>query len=281
MKEAGVQNIMRWIPKDMSQKEVRNIVGNLMVLQPTSLTSDEILVQQAAAKEAIRMGVENHKKLASRLKGISVKGTLDRLFEQVLESTYLNMMKTQVIIGRGKVFTQCQTAEASMLLLDSLQPEGVTEMMIDKLSLAPHLGMLLDANPETALQIFSKECLQRLGTCVGLSGKSGLEEEAMKVQMTKDDGTVLEMTVPFGELTTLSLGSDEKAKLHVKPRKGLDIGKGNGKELITEVVGGEIGLVLDARGRPLVPSAKKEVLEKWLEALKQRQEAPSLAQRSG
>jgi len=281
MKQAGVQNIMRWISKDMSEKEVRNILGNLMVLQPASLSSDEFVVQQAAAKEAIRIGVENHKKLASRLKGISVKGTLDRLFEQVLESTYLNMMKTQLIIGRGKVFTQCQTAEVAMILLDALQPEGITEMMIDKLSLAPHIGMLLDTNPEAAQQIFSKECLQRLGTCVGLSGKRDLGEEAMSVRMTKADASVLEATVPFGELTTIALDSGEKAELHVKPRKGLDVGKGKGKELVVEVVGGEMGLILDARGRPMTPPAKKEVLEKWLEALRQGQKALSSIKRSG
>ncbi len=273
VKTAGIQNVMRWIPKEMSEKEVRNIIGNMMVQQPTSLTSDEILVQQAAAREAMKLAVEHHKKIASRLKGVSLKRDIADIFNQVFESTYLDMMKTQVVIGRGKAFTQGQTTEAAILLLDALQPEGVTEIMIDRLGVMPHLGMLLKASPEAAAQLLSKECLLRLGTCLAPRGRAGRGELAISIRMTKADGVATKDEVTFGELKTLALGNGERAKLEATPRRRLDVGRGKGKRLEAEVIGGELGLILDARGRPLDVPPEKHVLAKWFRSLAHNQQS--------
>ncbi|MCJ7506525.1 glutamate mutase L [Candidatus Bathyarchaeota archaeon] len=275
MKIAGVQNIMRWIPKEMDEREVRNIIGNMMIMQLTSLTSSETLVQRAAAREAIGLAVEHHKKIASRLKGVGLKRTIADIFNQALEPSYLDMMKTQVAVGRGKVFTQSRTSDAALLLLDAFQPEGVTEMMIDRLSAMPHLGMLLKENSKAALEVLSKECLLRLGTCVAPRGRTSRGKEAMKVRLTKADGAMIENEVSFGELKVLALHGGERAKLEVMPKRGLDVGIGMGKTLETDVVGGEIGLILDARGRPLSVPAEKDTLAKWADTLTHGQQSPA------
>jgi uncharacterized protein (TIGR01319 family) len=267
MKVTGVQNIMRWLPKEMSEREVRNIIGNMMIRDSASLTSNETLIQQAAAREAIRMAVESHKGIASRLKGLQVRRTVADIFNQALEPTYLDMMKTQVVIGRGKIFAGSQINEAALLLLDALQPEGVTEMMIDRLSLMPHLGMLSKLNPAAATQLLSEECLLRLATCVAFRGRSGRAETAMRIRMVRSDGAAFEDDVSFGELRVLPLGSGETAGLEVMPKKGFDVGCGRGKQLKMDVNGGEIGVILDTRGRPLGLPREKDVLVKWMESL--------------
>jgi len=267
MKMAGIKNIMRWIPKEMDEREVRNIVGNLMVLQPPSVTRDETLVQEAAAREAIRLAVENHRGIASRLKGVRITRTVADIFGQSLEPTHLDMMKTQVVIGRGKIFTQSQTSEATILLLDALQPEGITEIMIDRTDIMAHLGMLLKTNPEAATQILSSECLSRLGTCLAPRGRSRQGETAMTVRVTRSDGTTTEDHVRFGELKAIAVDSGKTVKVSVTPRRGLDIGEGRGRKLEADVIAGELGLILDARGRPLNLPAEKEVLVKWAKSL--------------
>lgn len=272
-KMAGIEKVMRWIPKEMSEREVRNIIGNMMVQQPPSLTSDEILVQQAAAREAMRLAVENHKEIASRLKGVSVRRDIGDIFSQAFESTYLDMMKTQVVLGRGRVFTQNQTTEATILLLDALQPQGVTEIMIDRLGVMPHLGMLLKESPQGAVQLLSRECLLKLGTCLAPKGRGNRSGVAMWIRMTKADGTTTEDEVSFGELRTLALGNGDKARLEVTPRRGLDIGRGNGRRLEVDVVGGELGLIVDARGRPLEVPAEKHLLAKWGKSLTPNQQS--------
>jgi len=272
-KMAGIEKVMRWIPKEMSEREVRNIIGNMMVQQPPSLTSDEILVQQAAAREAMRLAVENHKEIASRLKGVSVRRDIGDIFSQAFESTYLDMMKTQVVLGRGRVFTQNQTTEATILLLDALQPQGVTEIMIDRLGVMPHLGMLLKESPQGAVQLLSRECLLKLGTCLAPKGRGNRSGVAMWIRMTKADGTTTEDEVSFGELRTLALGNGDKARLEVTPRRGLDVGRGNGRRLEVDVVGGELGLIVDARGRPLEVPAEKHLLAKWGKSLTPNQQS--------
>jgi len=275
MKMAGIEKIMRWIPKEMAEREVRNIIGNMMVLQPTSLTPDEVLVQQAAAREAIRLAVENHKGFASRLKGIRVVRTVADIFGQTLEPTYLDLMKTRVVMGRGKIFTQNQISDAAIVLLDALQPEGVTEMMVDRLDVMPHLGTLLKTNPDAAKQILQREALSRLATCVAFRGRSANGQIAMKVKITRRDGATSGYEVPFGELKTVALGNGEKAMLEVVPRRGLDVGMGRGRKLETEVIGGKLGLILDARGRPLNVPAEKEVLVRWKNSLAMGQQLSS------
>jgi len=268
MKQVGIRRILRWIPAEMSERTIRNIIGNMMILQPESLTSEEALVQQAAAREAIKLGVEHHKGIASRLKGVLKKRILSDMFDQSLEATYLDMMKTQVIIGRGEVFTRGRTGGmAALLLLDALEPEGITEILIDRSSIMPHLGMLLEMNQGAALEILSKECLHRLGTCVAPRGVAKGGEEAMKIRMTMADGAVIQDEVAFGELKTLPLDGGETAEVLVTPTRRFDVGRGKGKSIKAEVTGGEKGLIIDARGRPLKIPKNREVLEGWTQSL--------------
>jgi len=266
MKEAGVKNVLRWLPDDMSEGEVRNIIGNIMIRQPESLTPEEALVQQAVAREAIRLGVEQHKGIASRLKGVSLRRDISNVFSQALESTYLDMMNTRVVIGRGKVFTQIPSAEAALLILDALQPEGITEMRIDRLGLIPHLGALLALNPEASKQILSKECLRMMGTCVAPRGEARPGKVAMSVRLTKSNGAI-EDVISCGELKTLPLGLGETAKLDVMPERRYDIGRGRGKRLEVEVTGGDLGLMIDARGRPLEFAKWGDKMVEWRKAV--------------
>jgi len=276
MKEAGVQNIIRWISEYMGEKKVRNIVGNIMALQPENLTTEETMVQQAAAREAIRIGLEQHKSIATRLKGVPLTRTISDMFEQFLEASLLDLMNTQAIIGRGPIFTNDPTYKsATLLLLDALQPEGVTEILVDRSDILPHVGMLLDRNREVALQILSNECLHKLGTCVSAKGRAKEGEAVMSIRMSAADGTVVEETVVFGELKTLRLGADESARLEVKPARRFDVGTGRGRKLEAEVTGGEMGLILDARGRPLVVPEKREILAAWVGSLTPRPATPA------
>jgi len=136
-----------------------------------------------------------------------------------------------------------------------------------------HLGMLLKENSEAAVHILSKECLFRIGTCVALRGRVNRKQVAMAVRLKRTDGTTIEENVSFGELKTLALGQGETASLQIIPRARFDVGKGKGKKLEAKVSGGELGLILDARGRPLGVPAEKNVLVKWRETLRHGQQS--------
>jgi hypothetical protein len=95
----------------------------------------------------------------------------------------------------------------------------------------------------------------------------------MAVRLKRTDGTAIEENVSFGELKTLALGQGETASLQIIPRARFDVGKGKGKKLEAKVSGGELGLILDARGRPLGVPAEKNVLVKWRETLRHGQQS--------
>jgi hypothetical protein len=67
------------------------------------------------------------------------------------------------------------------------------------------------------------------------------------------------------------LDEGEKATVSVEPERGFDCGGGPGKPIEREVRGGTVGLVLDARGRPLAlpteRAAGRTLVDSWVNAL--------------
>lgn len=250
VKEAGVANVQRWLPPTMDERSLRNTVGNMMVHQPSSYTKEQEMIQAAVAREAIRLGVEQHREIASRLKGVQLNRNLSDLFNQALEPTYIDMMKTHVVIGKGDVFREQGYEQSAMILLDSLQPEGFTELYLDDSSLMAHLGSLHDLNRDAAVDLFVSRCIKCLGTCIAPRGSLREGEEALKLVLSEQHGEKAQHTVRFGEIKILPLREDASVELTVQPLK-LDVGAGRGKPVTRKVAGGAMGVIVDARGRPL------------------------------
>jgi uncharacterized protein (TIGR01319 family) len=263
LKTAGVGNIEKWLPEAIDERKIRNAVGNLMVQQPQSFTEEQRILRGALAREAIRAAIEAHKELASRLKGINIRRTIADTFSQDVESTYLDVGDTQIILGMGSAFQSL--GESAHLLLDSLEPLYLSELYIDRAGLTPHAGMLLGDAPEAAFNLFTGETLQRLGTCLSPAGKG--EGEALQIKLRGQNGKTIETGVAFGEIKTLPLLDGETAKLEATASKGLYLGKGREKSIEASVTGGTLGLIIDARGRPLRTPEKKETIKAWARAL--------------
>ncbi|HZS12521.1 MAG TPA: glutamate mutase L, partial [Nitrospirales bacterium] len=68
--EAGLANILRWVPFSLDEQVLRNRIKNKMI-RPTTIpqTLDELQIEQAIAREALRLALEHHKTLATGLKG--------------------------------------------------------------------------------------------------------------------------------------------------------------------------------------------------------------------
>jgi hypothetical protein len=131
----------------------------------------------------------------------------------------------------------------------------------------PQLGVLAGIHREAATQVFRRDCLIRLGTCIACTGQPKVGQTALT--LTRDGQTT---EVEGGEIVCLPLALGETASLEVKPARGLDLGAGRGRAITATVHGGEVGLILDARGRPIrVPAdetARIAAVNRWLTALK-------------
>ncbi len=263
LNKTGAEGVSRWLPKPMDERTIRNTIGNLMVRRPLKYSNEESMVFSALAREAIKLGVEEHKKLASRLKGVQIQRTIADTFTQSVESTYLDPGDTQVLIGMGSAFTT--PGESAALLLDSVEPLYITELYIDRAGLVPHAGMLLGEAPEAAFNLFTSETLHRLGTCLCADGNG--DGDSVSLTLTRQDGKTILETVKSGEIKALPLLDGENCKIEAKAGKGFSLGKGKAKRIDATVTGGSLGFIVDARGRPLRVPDNKATLVKWSKAL--------------
>jgi len=254
MKEATIENIMRWIPFELKTEELVDMLRNKMI-RPTTIphTLESLVVEHAVAREALRLGLQHHKTIATRLKGARRKlRMVGEVMESHLKESYLEMMKINIIAGTGGLLSHAPFRVQSMLaLIDAFLPEGVTRIYQDSVFMMPHLGVLSTAFPDIAWNIFDKDCLVRLGTVLSPVGTMNEGEPAIDVSMEMPDGKTLEKEINFYDIIRIPLKEREMARITIQPKQDLDIGEGPGKILETTVKGGVVGVIIDARGRPL------------------------------
>jgi len=273
MKEAGIKNIMRWLPFKLEEKYVTERLMNKMI-RPTTIpqTLENLIVEHAVAREALRLGLLHHKSIATRLKGVRVQRTIGDLFEQELEETYIKMMNIDIIAGTGGLLSHAPRRIQSMfVLIDAFQPEGVTWMFQDSVFMMPHLGVLSTVHRDAAWNIFDKDCLIRLGTVIAPFGTGKIGELVMTVELEMPNGEKTKEEMHFGDIKQIKLPERQEAKAIITPNRGFDGGSGDGHKVEKTVIGGIVGVVLDARGRPLYQpqddDERKKLLLKWFKAI--------------
>jgi len=273
---AGLENIMRWVPFDIDESELRNMIKNKMI-RPTTIPSllEELVLEQAIAKEALRLAFEQHKSFASSLKGMQKQRDISEAFSQsVSGETIVNMMTLNLLVGSGGVLSHAPRRNQTVLMLiDAFLPEGITRLSVDSIFMMPHLGVLSEISAKAATEVFRKDCMVYLGTCVAPVGKGKTGKPALYAKLELPDGTVFEEDIPFGEMRLIPCGVGQIAKATLKTRGGLILDSEKKKEMTVDLYGGVVGIVLDTRGRQpfVLPTDKTEriaSLKKWMKELK-------------
>jgi hypothetical protein len=177
-----------------------------------------------------------------------------------------------LLVSGGRLTHATHPAEAVLTLLDVLQPCGVTSLAFDPAWLLLALGAIAALHPLATVQVLARDGLVRLGAIVAPIGQTRPGHQALRVVMHRDDGAILETRVPFGSVELLPLEPEHKARLELWPSSRFDVGLGmRGAAAATEVEGGLLGVIIDARGRPLVqpqdPAIWQAQMRGWLAAL--------------
>lgn len=272
--EAGLENVLRWVPFDIEIGNLRNRVKNKMI-RPTTIpqTLQELVLEQAIAREALRLAFEQHKQLAVELRGVQQQRTISEAFDQAESGqTLVNMRTLDMLVGSGGVLSHAPRREQAMLMMiDAFQPEGITHLAVDSIFMMPQLGVLAQVNPEAATHVFERDCLIHLGTSIVPVGTGNTGDECLIIEFSGEGLSPMNENIQFGELRRYPLPFGEKATLKLQPSRRFDLGAGNGNPIETEVIGGVVGLVVDTRGRPLKISTDSELrvaqLTKWHTAL--------------
>jgi uncharacterized protein (TIGR01319 family) len=253
----GLEGVTRWLPFEPNPGEIESLITE-KELHPASVPQDsrELLIEQAIAREALRVT------LAQARAGWPAE----------LSGPYSTLMPyLEPIIGSGSVLGRApRPGQAALMLLDALEPIGVTTLVLDSGGLLPALGACALAQPMATVQALDAGGLLTLGTVVTPVGRARVGETVLSVKMKYQNSGDLEVEVAAGSLEVLPLPLGQKAVLDLKPRRNIDVGRGGpgrgGKAI--EVQGGLVGLVIDARGRPLTLPAdaekRRERVQQWL-----------------
>jgi len=253
--EAGLASILRWVPFTIEEQTLRNRIKNKMI-RPTTIpqTLDELQIEQAIAREALRLALAHHASLATGLKGVQQERTISDIFEQKTSGeSLIDMLQLDLIVGSGGILSHApRRVQAMLMMVDAYEPLGVTRLSVDSIFMMPHLGVLSTVDEQAATDVFVRDCMIYLGTCVAPIGRGKDGERCADYTITFGEGRSPECgTLAFGELRLFPLGRDDRAQIELRPAKQVDLGEGKGVSVTRDVRGGEVGLLLDGRGRPL------------------------------
>jgi len=264
--QASFANLARWLPFAVCEDELRNWIANKMI-RPTVLpeTVEELMVEHALAREALRLSFREHLRLARELKGIQLQRTIADIFSPKSSGAPLVEMRTvDAIVGAGGVISHAPRPQQGLLiLLDGLQPEGVTELYWDRGFLLPHLGALAESDPELGLRLL-QESLVHLATVIAPVAPRTRPGARIAEMVVSRQGTVGREIIRQGDFRIFPWYRGEALEVELRPARAVDVGAGPGKLVRTRLEGGQYGVILDARGRPLSPPEDEAARRDWL-----------------
>jgi len=112
--------------------------------------------------------------------------------EQVIDMAALlsgDPEQRDIIVGSGGVLSHApRRVQAMRMMVDAFLPEGVTELAVDSIFMMPHLGVLSTINEKAATDVFVRDCMIYLGTCVAPIGQGRDGDLCADYEITWPDG---------------------------------------------------------------------------------------------
>ncbi|MGC8838729.1 MAG: glutamate mutase L [Anaerolineae bacterium] len=242
------ERLAAWLPEAIPPEEVLEVAATLAAYPFTmGQTGRELLVEQSLAREVLAQALEK----AGLRPGLS----------------------WDLIIGCGGFLGHLpRPSQAALVLLDALQPVGVAVLAVDTTFLGPALGAIAAVEPLAAAQVLEQDAFLKLGTAVCLDGRGRDGDLALRVRVRYENGDTLSVEVRAGTLEVIPLALGERAELELRPGRGFTLGPAHrGRTTRVHADGGVLGVVVDARGRPLGlpadPEARQRKVQEWRWAL--------------
>ncbi len=225
---AGRDAVRHWLPFHISESALMNYAANKR-LRPATVPNSvkDVYIEHAMLRAAI--------------------GTLLEISQPQWKS---QQPRFGVMIGAGAAITGVgHPGYTALLLLDTVQPTGITRIYADPFALIPVLGGVASVKPDAVVQVLDTNNFEPVGTCFSVSGTPRLDREALRVRITLHSGELIEQVVLGGHLWRFPLPIGQIAEVQIRAARGLSVG-GRGRFKL-QVEGSAGGLIFDARGRPL------------------------------
>jgi hypothetical protein len=233
--ELGPDRFLRWLPFQLTEDDVTHWILN-RALRPHAILEGSVdrQIAGACARELLRRLVES----------AGARGDLD---------------VDLVVIGRELLDL---SEELGLLVaLDGMQPapsSGLVMVSVDTEGVMPSLGAIASEYPDYAREVIENDFLAPLASCIVVRGTGAEGDVAASGQITTENGRVHRFVVQYGHLHRIPLDEDKTADVEIRPEATMSIGRREPGEPVHfrgegAVHGGRLGLVIDARGRPVSP----------------------------
>jgi len=248
--ESDGEAIRRWTPWALSDDDIADWLANRS-LRPASVLLDRR--DQVLLAAVLRALLERSAALVER----------PALREDV------------TLVTLGPAFAAMPPALAVLCVLDGLQPlpaNGMLSIALDEADLLAAGGALAEERSGYAAALLERDGLLPLAHAVVLSG-DGIEGAIAVRGEVRIGESIRRFSVPWGSLHTLAVPFGSTVELTLEPESHVRIGtldpgvalRFTGAAALSWT---RLGIVIDARGRPLAlpsdPSARVRRLHSWL-----------------
>ena len=245
--EDGLSEIMRWLPLHVEESVVHDYIWQKST-QPGMVpyTAEALAIEQAVARWLLQ---------------ISIRRTRDTWPQK--------RISFEPILASGAVLTNVASIPQSLLmLLDGIQPLGITTFILDQNGLTSSLGAIGKINSILPVQVLESKAFMNLGTVISPISRAKYGTHILQVRLEYEDGNESQFKVQQGTIVSLPLQPGQAARIHLNPLRRTEIdalGKRGASSF--RIVGGACGAVIDARGRPIAlpsdASRRRELMKKW------------------
>jgi hypothetical protein len=215
-----------------------------------------------------------------------VASTRDALIESALLTAFLREnagpnvdTAVDLIIGGRPTGGWRSAGIAVLALLNALQPTpatGVVEIVLDVDGLLPAAGALGEKSPALAAGSVELDLLQPTACVIVVTGTGSEGDLAVRGQLRSGSDEAVRFTVPYGSIHRLPIPEGQEATLTLSCEPRFSIGGHPSSDEVvfgreTPLRGSELGVIIDARGRPLSvvtdPTLQAARVSTWLEDL--------------
>jgi hypothetical protein len=251
LNQGSLQDVTQWLPVHVPDDAVREYLWQ-KTLFPASVpaTQDALAIEQALARQVLR-----------------------RAMLQFQERYPDHPALFNLIVAGGTVLSRAATPVQSMLmLLDGLQPVGITNLALDQNGLTPALGAIAEFSPLVPIQVLDSGAYMSLVTLIAPLSEARYGTPILEARLEYERGNDTRLEVTKGSLVSLPLEQGQKAFLYLKALHGTLIDPRSQKKSIKyKVIGGVCKAVIDGRGRPIAlpgdTARRRDMLKKWAMAV--------------
>lgn len=242
--QAGAERLMGWVPgHELSAEDaMARWLNRSMHPAVIPATREDWYLCQAIAREALA--------IAAREAEVDTAGI-------------------DLVLLTGGIFSRhTNQGGLALLALDALSPTAVITLASDSFGLVPAFGALAAVNPKAATDVIEQDAFVPLATVIAATSFHREGTVDVRAKLTSPGTGEMNVEIEHGTLELLPVPPGQKAEVQVQPAPDVDIGRPKGAQLKMEIEGGSLGLVIDARGRPIpLPSTldkRRLKTQEWL-----------------